>query len=403
MIAGAARGLLQRDTMLSRHSASWIIEFPTWPIEWNQQLAVIAFQDYMSTANPDLGMAYLDRLVDNTKSQYVDSTSTIGVIPTSEPFAADGHIVGWDPTPNASQFRNSDHMTPCNSWAVGGLEKLATIAHAGGNVTAAATMRSRAAALKKAMLATMWDASTGRFCDGICADPEVSGHSSIYTDLAALYNHVVPAASVNGVWAKVAERGLEDLGAYGAYLFFSALAQNPGGDDGNLVLETLTKCDPTSWCAEWELWNATMTMEGFPVAASNGNSLSHLWGTSAISGIVNNLLGITPTAPGFATFTVKPKLGSLQHATIKVPTLHGFICVAATPETLSVNVPCNTWAHLCLMAPAELRQRPSQVAKLRIDGVVVNDVVQEGTHVCSMAPVGCGPRGADRVLTIAYV
>ena len=401
MIAGAARALLQRDAMLSRHSASWIIEFPTWPIEWNQQLAVIAFQDYMSTGNVDLGMAYLDRLLENTKSQWVDKTSVIGVVPTPEPFAAEGHIVGWDPTPNASQFHDSDHMTPCNAWAVGGLEKLAEIAHAGGNATVAAMMTSRAATLRKAMLATMWDATTGRFCDGICADPKVGGHSSIYTDLAALYNHAVPAASVKGVWAHVAARGLEDLGAYGAYLVFNALAQNPGGDDGTLVLDTLTKCDLTSWCAEWELYNATMTMEGFPVAATDGNSLSHLWGTSAISGIVNNLLGITPTSPGFATFTVKPKLGSLQHATVKVPTLHGFISVAATPGRVAVNVPCNTWAHVCLMAPVELRDGPSQLAKLLVDGIVQENVVREGIHVCLVAPVGCGPRGADRALTFA--
>ena len=51
---------------------------------------MIAYQDYMATGNTDLGMAYLDRLLENTKSQYIDNTSVIGTIPTTEPFAAQG-------------------------------------------------------------------------------------------------------------------------------------------------------------------------------------------------------------------------------------------------------------------------------------------------------------------------
>ena len=325
--------------------------------------------------------------------------------------------------PTIYRYHKSYHESPCNAWAVGGLEKLAEIAAAGGNASISKTIAARASTLRDSMLKTMWDAKTGRFCDGICADPHVAGHGSVYTDLAALFNGVVPAAAVKGVWEKVVARGIEDIGAYGAYLYFVAVAQYPAGDDGTAVLHALTKCDFTSWCAEYTMWDATMTMEAFPVGAGNGNSFSHLWGTSAITGIVNNLIGITATKPGFAAFAVKPKLGSLKHATVLVPTLHGFINVTASPGRLAVNVPCNTAARVCVMLPQSPPGSAAAVSAamndgggrgddgggrghvqvrknfgLQIDGAVVEHVL-EGMHLCGAAPIGCGPRGAARVLT----
>jgi hypothetical protein len=85
LITGAARSLVQRDTMWARHSASWVIEYPTWPIEWQQQTAFLAWQDYMATGSTDLASAYADKLLNNTKAQYVDRTGVIGIIPTTVP------------------------------------------------------------------------------------------------------------------------------------------------------------------------------------------------------------------------------------------------------------------------------------------------------------------------------
>jgi hypothetical protein len=36
LIAATGRGLLQNDPMWGRHSHSWVLEVPTWPVEWMQ-------------------------------------------------------------------------------------------------------------------------------------------------------------------------------------------------------------------------------------------------------------------------------------------------------------------------------------------------------------------------------
>merc|ERR1719174_805854 len=54
LIAAANRQLLQSDAMWARHSHSWVLEVPTWPIEWQQMSALLAYHDFMETGAPDL-------------------------------------------------------------------------------------------------------------------------------------------------------------------------------------------------------------------------------------------------------------------------------------------------------------------------------------------------------------
>ncbi len=51
---------------------------------------------------------------------------------------------------------------------------------------------TKAAALRNKVLAQMWDTKTNRFCDGICTDTKVSGHSGIYSDMYPLWMNLVP-------------------------------------------------------------------------------------------------------------------------------------------------------------------------------------------------------------------
>ena len=134
---------------------------------------MLAWTDYLGTASAELGAAYATKLRNNTMAQYRDATGVIGKIPVKIGFAHDDHIVGWDPAPAAGTFSWSDHMTPCNAWAVRGLEALSEMARASGSLNMAAEAAATAASLKASMLDKMWNRKTGRFCDGLCADPKV--------------------------------------------------------------------------------------------------------------------------------------------------------------------------------------------------------------------------------------
>ena len=83
-------------------------------------------------------------------------------------------------------------------------------------------------------------------------------------------------------------------------------------DDGSAILTALTKCDEDSWCSGLRDDNLTMTRESW-----HAGTYSHEWGTSAIVGTVWGIMGIHQTSPAWATFTAKPKLGGLSHATFE--------------------------------------------------------------------------------------
>jgi len=231
---------------------------------------------------------------------------------------------------------------------------------------------------------------------------------------------MVPEANQASNWKTVADWGIEGIGDYGAFWFMNAVA---GGyyadstghgetvyafDDGSAIYTALTKCDEDSWCSGLRDDNLTMTRESW-----HSGTYSHEWGTGAIAGVVWGIMGIHQTAPAWANFTMKPKLGGLKHATITVPTLTGYITATATPTRLEVNVPCNSAAKLCLpRSTADTAQRIAKGAglanseekpvhtELLLDGATVESVV-DGGHLCTheSLAVGCGASGAARVLS----
>jgi alpha-L-rhamnosidase len=81
----------------------------------------------------------------------------------------------------------------------------------------------------------------------------------------------------------------------------------------------------------WELFPAT-------------GGFNHGWSTGPLGLLDEDVAGITPTAPGCATFNVQPALGStLNYANANVPSPHGIISIQAARDAsdyrLSVRVP----------------------------------------------------------------
>jgi hypothetical protein len=164
-------------------------------------------------------VSYQDLLYNNTQIQWVDAKT--GLINTSKPISrpelfGDGpgrHIIGWDPQPAKNMFTKSDFMSVPNLFTVRGLELLAELANiAGKPVPKYAT---QAGALKKAVVAAMWDSKAERFCDGPCSTTPSHG---IYSDMYPLWMGLVPTGSAGKVWKAVADWGLEQIGDYGAFI-----------------------------------------------------------------------------------------------------------------------------------------------------------------------------------------
>ena len=283
------------------------------------------------------------------------------------------------------------------------------MAMAAGATSNATAYAAAAASIETAMLGTMWDERQQRFCDGPCNDTRVAGHGGVTTNYFTAFFDLVPAASVGAVWKQLAEAGLEGIGDYGAHIFINALGRH-ATDDGAAMLTALTKCDAFSWCAEMQVYNATMVTEslGTPHA-----TMSHPWGTAPISGVVHGVMGVKQTAPTWSTFTVRPRLATLQWANVTVPTIRGPLVVAATPTMLSVRVPCNTAATLCVQhaygeelptlfaSSASSRTDagvPAPALMLVMDGAEVA-ATRSAHHLCTVEPVGCAVDGVMRSLS----
>ena len=249
-----------------------------------------------------------------------------------------------------------------------------------------------------AFLMTSSHSEGTNYCDGICS--EVGGNSRMMTNMFFLAFGLVDQKDVDAAWKIVADWGVEGIGDYGVFWYQTALASGyyaplyDTPDDGTAVYTALTKCDDDSWCSGIAEDNLTMTRESW-----HAGTYSHQWGTSAIVGVVQGLMGVHQTAPGYAEFTVKPKLGGLAHGSITVPTIRGYINVTASAGSVDVEVPCNAAATLCL--PRSARDNgvlyTTATHHLLLDGAKVNAVTR-GKHLCGAAPVGCGAGGAARTL-----
>lgn len=70
-----------------------------------------------------------------------------------------------------------------------------------------------------------------------------------------------------------------------------------------------------------------------------GKSLCHAWGASPIYLLGKYYLGVQPTAPGFAKYTVTPALGGLQWMEGKVPTPNGVIALKVSTTSIQIQSP----------------------------------------------------------------
>jgi hypothetical protein len=98
------------------------------------------------------------------------------------------------------------------------------------------------------------------------------------------------------------------------------------------------------------MWESIGPFGGFPLHGS----WAHGWSTGAAPALTEWVLGVQPTSPGYATFTVLPHTGDVGSASGDVPTPHGVIHVdwvhAGPRVTVKVTAPPGTrWQN----APAQ--------------------------------------------------
>lgn len=118
-------------------------------------------------------------------------------------------------------------------------------------------------------------------------------------------------------------------------------------------------------------------------------SAAHGWSTGVLPALTNDLLGATPTGPGFATWSVQPHPGSVTWARGRLPTPHGPLQVSwvhgrgQRAFTLVVTAPAGTSGDVAVPTGGEK-------VVVRVDGKVAwngagalaYQAADEGGYVC---------------------
>jgi alpha-L-rhamnosidase len=316
------------------------------------------WQDWLATGDRDLLAAVYPVLV-NIAAYVAGSIDGRTGLVTNLP-GGDGDyqygIVDWPMNMRYGYDMATTARTTVNVLAADVFDRVGRVASALGRPgPEVAVQGQRRAALVAAINARL-RRPDGVYVDGLHADGSRSSHASQHANAYAIAYGVAPdGAAVAAAGARAAALGMS-MGPQTAAVLLAAL--HDAGRDGDLV-RVLTDRRRDGW-ANVLARGGTFTWETWEPSDSNGDSMSHGWGSTVLVAIQEALLGVTPTGPGFATATVAVPaggLGSLSRASGTVPTVRGPITVSwSRPTTagggfdLDVSLPANSSAVVAVPA-----------------------------------------------------
>ena len=111
----------------------------------------------------------------------------------------------------------------------------------------------------------------------------------------------------------------------------------------------------------WEAYDPSWYKEDFHASLQSDNrsgyfvSLAHGWSSGPTAWLMEEVLGIRPTASGFNTVDIRPELLGLKFARGAEPTPYGVLRVDVTPEKITVDVPDGVTARVAVPVLAGTR------------------------------------------------
>jgi len=83
--------------------------------------------------------------------------------------------------------------------------------------------------------------------------------------------------------------------------------------------------------------DSDMTTESWSFDINPGMDLSHSWGSSPISIITSNIIGVSSKVPKFKKFNIHPKDKDLNFFNSKVPLIDSFLTLNMKRDQYSIN------------------------------------------------------------------
>ncbi len=168
----------------------------------------------------------------------------------------------------------------------------------------------RSEALIEAYNRAFWRADLGLYVDS-----ESSEHASLHSNVLPIYFGFAKPESHKAAIELIRKRGFSS-GVYMAYFTMKALARLECWSD---LWRMITSTDENSWYNMVREGN-TCCIEAWGRDKKWNTSLCHPWASGPIPVLIEDLLGVTPKAPGFTDVDVRPHLpNSLAELEMRIP------------------------------------------------------------------------------------
>lgn len=197
-------------------------------------------------------------------------------------------IIDWPEIFRDDCEGEGDYVAIPNMLIYGNLRKLGFLARELGLIADAEKFDSLAGTVYGAVNGAFFDKSAGLYVDN-----RSSTHSSLHTNVWALWNHAVPEKYRQNVADFIAAKGMA-CGVYTSQFVLDVLFDN---GHAARALDLILSREENSWSTMIDM-GATITTESWHYRQKQNMSWAHPWGSAPANIIVRHLCGIGPLAPG---------------------------------------------------------------------------------------------------------
>ena len=343
------------DRSLARFTIDYLLSHRTWPAEYALLPIHLVRLDYLYSGDRTLLDRHYGTLRRLLLGEKIDET--VGLIPAKAVGKdnRDQIMVDWPAVSCDGYALEQAHFnTVYNAIYYICLRDMTVMASVLGKEDEATAYRNTADNLRADMIERLYSPEHCAFRDGLTADgtpiEHFAQHATAYALCAGIYSD---DRMKDALGRTLVGQDAIRTGIYGAYFLFEALYRAGFGAYATALLAS-NDCTPGAHTFAAALHNnrATIAPEAWCPEEKPNMSLSHPWGASPAALIARGMFGIRPTRPGFHKFVIRPQIGDLPYAAIRIPTVKGTIGVSigqnAEAYEAEVIVPPNTKATVYL-------------------------------------------------------
>lgn len=332
---------------LARHSIDWLLDNPTWPEDYKLFNVEMAWYDYMYTGD----LSLLRDRYDVLKKKFLRGENETDNYNEKVGLVSGTGLIDW-PIRERDGFIESTYNTPFNAIYVGVYRIMTKIAALFDKKEDVDFYRNRSNTIFNTLLTRLYDDETGRFYDSMNSDGTVNKHSAHHSSAYALCYQVYTDQKMADRLSEFVANDGEFIGSI--YFIYFILKGLINGGHAEKALQLLTNPDDTkdkkTFAAILNTLKATIAPEAWSNYYKPNLTLSHPWGAAPGLTIIQGILGVQPTKPGFEEYEINLRTGDLKDIQAKVPSIKGAIIinykVQGTETIVEIDSPDNTKGKL---------------------------------------------------------